>query len=232
VTGGAYLRWVSGCGAELWLQAADDGDVIGMNPHFDAHSSVRVRLSARVCRPGETALDGAFHGWADPQEDEPECGAYPFVFDSPDFARYAELDLPSVQTAHVVAFAHEIQAFESPEAFDRSQPEERKFASQFFIPSGLFQPGGGETDPPAALAVFAGHVLQADRRTNPATGRDFYWALVASHGGSYDVVADPSLLEEPPVVGGVIQGQFWLSGRLAGDWRPWRRGWLDRLRGR
>jgi hypothetical protein len=46
------------------------------------------------------------------------------------------------------------------------------------------------------------------------TGREFWWALVESYGGIYDVVIDAELVEDAPRVGGVVNGTFWLSGRV------------------
>ena len=87
-------------------------------------------------------------------------------------------------------------------------------ASQSFIPSGLFTPAGKSTVPPQARAIFAGHVLAADEKINVLTGRAFYWALVDTFGGAYDVVIDSNLLPGVPEIGGVISGSFWLSGRI------------------
>ncbi len=88
-----------------------------------------------------------------------------------------------------------------------------KFASQSFIPSGLFK-SPDDDSPPRAEAFFTGHVLEAERRTNALTEMDFIWCLVETLGGVFDVVIDPQLLPEVPRVGGVIQGSFWLSGRI------------------
>lgn len=49
---------------------------------------------------------------------------------------------------------------------------------------------------------------------NPATGASFHWAKVRTLGGEVDVVADPEVLNGSLVVGGVVNGSFWLSGRL------------------
>jgi hypothetical protein len=57
-------------------------------------------------------------------------------------------------------------------------------------------------------------VLAADEKINVLTGRAFYWALVDTFGGAYDVVIDSNLLPGVPEIGGVISGSFWLSGRI------------------
>jgi hypothetical protein len=210
-----YHRWSSPCGAELWFQVATNNEIIGINPHFSGESAVRVGLTGKLARPGEGTVDGAFHGWAQPEGDDPQSGCYPFVFDAPDFCCHEDVAIPSLANVQIAASAHEFSIFNSPEDYYASQTGEMKFASQLFIPSGLFSPSGENTDPPQAHAIFTGHILKAEYRTNEATGCRFLWAKVETLGGVYDVVADCELVKTAPVVGGVLSGAFWLSGRLA-----------------
>lgn len=214
VPDGRYLRWSSDCGAEIWLQLDDANNLIGMTPHFTGESRIRVGITSRIRRPEDTALVGAFHGWADPSGDDPESGMYPFVFDSPEFQRHFELTIPSIVPVQIAAFAHEISIFDSTDAYDASQLGEPRFASQSFIPSGMFSPDGDSTAPPQAYGIFSGHIVQAAKRQNELSGNSFYWALVESLGGLFDVVIGSELMQSEPRVGGVLTGSFWLSGRV------------------
>jgi hypothetical protein len=211
---GVYFRWSDPSGAEMWLQVNANDELIGMNPHYAGRSAVRVGLTARLPSAGPSELDGSFHGWADPAGDAPDTGCYPFVFDAPDYRLHDDLSLPAQQEVQIAAFAQEIAAFESVATYEASQTGDLKYASQSFIPSGLFAPAGDSTVPPQARAIFTGHVLAADEKINVLTGRAFYWALVEAFGGAYDVVIDSNLLSSVPAIGGVISGSFWLSGRI------------------
>jgi len=211
---GIYWRWSSECGAELWLQGNTDNELVGMTPFFSGNARVRVRLTARVARSGDTPLEGAFHGWADPDEEDPESGAFPFVFDAVDYSKYTAITLPSIVQAQIAAFAHEISVYPTLDAYKASQTGELKFASQSFIPSGLFSPEGGSTEPPGSTAIFTGHVAATETKINSLTGVKYYWARVDTLGGSFDVVIDPELCDTTPVAGGVLSGSFWLCGRL------------------
>ena len=104
------------------------------------------------------------------------------------------------------------------------------FPSRSFIPSGLITPGGDPVDPPEPHALFVGHVLEAEERRNSVTGTPFWWALVDTIGGTYDVVIDPQLLPQPTRAGNIVSRWFWLSGRLQTSAGP-KRGWLSRLTG-
>ncbi len=211
---GTYFRWVSASGAELWLQVDPERNFVGMNPHFTGPSRVRVKLVERLRREGETCLDGGFKGWADPDEAEPGGGAYPFVFDAPDFELHAGVLVPGVVQVQVAAFAHELEVHESPEAYDlASAAEPTRFASRSFVPAGLVQEVTG-SQTALAQAVITGHVLAAERKHNEYSGRSFWWCLVESYGGTFDLVADPELVTVEPKVGGVVSGAFWLSGRI------------------
>lgn len=212
---GTYVRWSPGEGIELWLQLDAEDDIIGINPHFTGSSLMRVGLTQRLSRADGSPLEGAFYAWANPVGDDPVAGDYPFVFDAPDYYLNSAIILPAIMNVQLSAFAHELQSYESDEAYDASQPEDIKFASESFIPSGMFTPDGGSVDPPQAHAIFTGHVLETSIVTNPVADNEFIWAKVRTLGGEVDVVADPVLLNGPIIKGGVVSGSFWLSGKLS-----------------
>jgi len=227
VRGGRYLRWAGASGEELWLQLDSGDDLIGMNPHFSGPARVRVGILERISRPGATQLDGGFDAWASPPSDDPTDGCYPFAFDLPDASVYSDLEFPSVAEAQIAAFAHEVSFFESEAAY-RSGRQGRLLAPKAFVPTGMFRRSNESSEAPAAEAVFTGQVVRASVLTNSLTRRPFYWALVDTFGGQYDVVIDPQLLSREPAAGGLLMGSFWLSGRLMSHSK--KKGWLGRLR--
>lgn len=210
---GTYIKWAPGEGIELWLQVAGDSDAVGFNPHFSGSSLTRVCLNKRIVRSEGNSLDGGFHAWANPEGEIPGSGDCPLVFDVPDFQLTAA-ELPAFVTIQLAAFAHELQSYDNDEAYYQSQSYEIKFASESFIPSGLFFPGGNAIEPPLAKAIFTGHVLETSLVTNPVTGVEFCWAKTKTVVGEIDVVADPALLNGILIKGGVLTGSFWLSGKL------------------
>jgi hypothetical protein len=118
-----------------------------------------------------------------------------------------------VTEVQLAAFAHELTVFPDSDAYaDASEGRELPHAAESFIPSGLFVTG--EEPEPAAEAFFTGTVLAARGRMNETTGDPFWWARVRTLGGEIEVVANPVLLSGPVSAGAVVQGSFWLSGRL------------------
>lgn len=226
---GAYFRWSSGQGAELWLQVDKRGSIVGVTPYFNGKSEMRVAVTAAVGRPDDTPMEGAVHGWADPQGDEPESGSYPFVFDLVDKAVYGNLDYPFVSGVRLSAFAHELSIYESEDSFDEAQQDDVKFAAESFIPSGLFSPDDETTEPPGSHAVFTGRILETQELTNSLTGGRYAWMRVRTLGGEIDVVSDLELIETTPVVGGIASGAFWLCGRILEPKIAAKSGFLGRL---
>lgn len=212
---GVYAVYTDNSGAELYIQFNAQNKFIGANPHFNGKSKRTVCLTNTVDRP-ESALDGAFYCWAAPSKvNNPESGIYPFVFDSPDFKTIGIIEFPSDFEIQLAAFAHELHVFDNEKEYENSQTTEMKFATQSFIPSGLFSPGEEkDPDPPQARGIFSGTIMEYERRRNHLTGEAFYWLLVDTLGGEADVVADLRFFEKEPQVGGVVKGHFWLSGRL------------------
>jgi hypothetical protein len=208
---GAYLCWRCSSGAELWLQLDREQRLVGMNPHFDGGARVRVGLTDALRRP-PLALDGAFEGVADPHDDSPTKGAHRIAFDCPNFRACDDVELPSMATVQVAAFAHDLRVFESVEDYEAAVAGTTSaLESQAYVPAGLLHPERGV---PPTLALIAGHIRRAERRVNSLSGRPFHWLSVRSAGGVLDVVVGPELLPEEPRFGGVLTGSFWVSGRL------------------
>jgi len=213
VQDGLYLRWRCPSGVELWVQANKAGDLIGMNPHFDARPTLVVGCIGRELRGNVTVLDGAFYAWASPDGDV-DNGAYPFVFDCPDFQRYDGLSLPSIQTARITAFARELDVHVSREAYYSTRGDGPRIPEKFFIPSGLFTPDCESTEIPSAHAIFTGRVLSSAELVNTLTGLPFVALEVETYGGTYGVVVDAGLVAQVPAPDSIISGSFWLSGRF------------------
>lgn len=215
VAGGTYLHWSDRSGAEMWIQVNRENELIGIAPHFAGPGRVRLRLVERIRREEDSTLDGAFLGWVQSPEDQSQGDGYPLAFDSPQFRKLDPLRLPAIAPVQIAAFAHELSVYPTVEAFDASQAEEVRFASQSFIPSGLFTPDGKRTDPAQSYAIFAGHVKASELKQNSFTDRPFYWALVESLDATFDVVIDPEMTDDVPPVGGVMVGSYYLSGLLS-----------------
>ncbi len=215
---GFYLVYTDSSGAEIYLQGNFDQELIGFNPHFAGKSRRRVGLTAIIERDS-SALDGGYHAWANPTDENVEIsGEYPFVFDVPDFRRSEINEFPKVEEIQLTAFAsNDFQVFAGEEDYQNSQESELKYASKMFVPVGLFDfesKNWDENNPPRPVGKFAGEIIEFELKTNELSGENFYWFLVETLGGETDVVVDPKYVPAEPKNGGIVSGTFWLSGRI------------------
>ncbi|MEO8073091.1 MAG: hypothetical protein ABI891_08370 [Acidobacteriota bacterium] len=213
---GFYLRFADSSGAEIYLQGNPDQELIGFNPHFDGESRRKVGLTKKIERDS-SELDGGFYAWADPRDADVEhSGEYPFVFDVPDF-RLAEIDdFPVVKEIQLTAFAsNDFKVFANEKEF-RADENWNNMATKSFMPSGLFLPDDEKTEiePPRPIGILTGEIKRFELKTNELSNENFYWFSVETLGGEIDVVADVKLVPIEPQIGGVISGQFWLSGKI------------------
>lgn len=215
VKNGSYVFYSDSSGAELWVQLDKNNSLIGMNPHFNGVSKRNVSITEEV-KPLETILDGAFQCWADPtNQSEPESGYYPFVFDLPNSKAIKNIKFPFYTTIQLSAFTQEIEIFKNEDNFYSSQQDEPKFASQSFLPLGLFN--NSEENQSGAYGMFAGFIKECELKQNTLTKNHFYHLLVDTLGGEVDVVLDNKLAITEPEKDDIIKGQFWLSGKLINE---------------
>jgi hypothetical protein len=212
VPGGDYYRWAPGGGAEVWVQVVGR-EWLGLTPHFVGRTALPTGILARVARPEDTPLEGCLHAWANPRDGGVEEGDYPFIFAVPDFRALDRVQLPLAAPVQVAAFAHDLDLYPSEDAYVAAlENEGLKLAPESFIPAGMFTEEGEAPEP---VAIITGRVQAAERRMNPAGG-SFWWMQVRTLGGEMDVVAEEELIVEPPTVGGIVTGEFYLSGRVTG----------------
>lgn len=224
---GYYHRLRSPAGSELWVhmqKAAQDAAApdpyvaVGITPFFAGEGRTPIRVRAMRQRPNDNLFEGAFYV---------ELGPTIALIDVVDFARFAGKPTPFMAIAQIVAFPHELLVFENEAAFQTAQADKNvKFTPRSFLASGLFVRDGGAggdiafLDPEAedfrapARAFLTGEVQKTERRHNAETGQDFTWALIGTAGGTFDLVADDNFLSSSLEPGMIVEGEFWLCGRL------------------
>lgn len=224
-----YLKmWSPVVGAEIWTQHLAVPEekkiyLIGCDPHYSGSGKTRVAITG-VMASESNPCDGAVAGWADPSElDNVESGCYPFSFHVPDFLIVQDsLQVGAITTFQIAAFAETLKCFLDEEQYEElAAPVAWHFDGEpVFVGSGSFFPAsrtsnGTTTCEHNPRAFFTGSVRLVETVHNSECGGHFYHMLVQTYGGCYDVVACPEAVDGVPVVGGVVQGNFWLSGRIA-----------------
>jgi len=216
---GFYLVYTDVSGAEIYLQGNSEQELIGFNPHFAGKSRRTVSLTKAIERDS-SELDGGFHAWANPPEGGTgESGDYPFVFDVPDFRTIETSEFPRAVEIQLTAFAsNDFKIFASEDDYQKAQESELKYASKMFVPSGLFafdeKDGSIDLSVVRPVGMFAGEIREFELKTNSLSGENFYALLIETLGGETDVVVDPKFVPYEPQIGGIVSGQFWLSGKV------------------
>ncbi len=215
---GFYLIYTDASGAEIYLQGNFKEELVGFNPHFAGKSRRTVGLTKAIERDS-SELDGGFHAWANPSDENVEIsGEYPFIFDVPNFRTVENSEFPQTVEIQLTAFAsNDFKIFENDDEYQKAQESELKYASKMFVPSGLFNfdsKNWDEKNPPRPVGMFAGEIKAFELKTNKLSGEKFYALLVETLGGDVDVVVDPKFVPQKPKIGGIVSGQFWLSGKV------------------
>ncbi|HEX8286947.1 MAG TPA: hypothetical protein VF556_03070 [Pyrinomonadaceae bacterium] len=216
--GGAYYIYRDKSGAEMYLQSNLQDELIGFNPHFAGKSRRTVRIT-RIIERDSSELDGGFYAWANPHKGLGESGDYPFVFDVPDFRANTNTELPRVCEIQLTAFAsNDFRIYADEQEYKDNQESELKYAAKSFVPSGLFTFDEADSSIDLStvrpICMLSGEVKEYELKINQLTNEKFYRFWIDTFGGEADVVADPKLITKEPQTGGIISGQFWLSGRL------------------
>jgi hypothetical protein len=222
---GEYRIWRSRSGAELWFHigAGQNGEteILGLTPFFEGQSQVKLKLTEAVHRPDDNPLEGAFYGWVSP--DETGEGDYPLVFDAVDFAARSATILPVIETVRIAGFAREVKAFATEADYFAANAAASgpRLAAKSFIPMGLFAAASAADDAaateamktPSSHALLTGRVLDHRSFTNETTDRPFHWMLVESLSATYDVLADPGIVQGEILPGATVEAVCWLFGR-------------------
>jgi len=208
------LRWTDPSGAELWIYVDDTGSMKSVQPHFSGGTRITMELQDLVERPDISPFDGGFVALTRTGGTNPNLGGgFPVIFDAPDFPDVKDAFLTASHDVELAAFAVELNAYESEEAFKEAQPEMKPLEVPSFIPAGLL--GLTQGSGPTAHALMVGHLLEWEEVTNELTGRRFYKVLMETPAGPVVLVIEPDLLPGPLEKGSVLQAGAWISGRIA-----------------
>jgi len=208
------LRWHDPSGAELWIYLDDSGTMKSVQPHFAGGPRIRLELQAIVERPEISPYDGGFLGLTQEGGSNPSLGGgFPMVFDAPDFPDVKDAFLTAKHDVELAGFAVELNVYSTEEEFREAQPDLKPLEIPAFLPAGMMAQMEGEQ--PTAHALMVGRALESERVTNELTGLAFFRIRMETPAGPLDLIADPSMADDLPGDGDILQAGAWLSGRIA-----------------
>jgi hypothetical protein len=210
---GKYVVWEPGEGVQLWVKVKNRV-VLGCSPYYRGEGTLKVEIQGFYTRPEDIAtIDGALLGNALPVD--AVHSSFPLIVDIPGFEATASRVAPrQTVTLQATAFAREMNCFADSATFSRWQRTQENAPDPESVQfPGLSVPSSSGIAP--AEARITARVLKARRLTNPITQQSFIVLVIAAPGGgTIDVVANPQVASGELLAGGIIQGDFLLSGSV------------------
>jgi len=216
---GYFLKWVSNTGAELWIHMDQNNDIIGFNPFYNGESNFSTGIIKKIDNEKYNDFEALLYAWANPKENDPEIGDYPFAFDCVNISIFEKIKLPCIKNIKLSAFAYNLEIYPNEEYYNIEQKKingEHHYASKSFIPSGTFSPNDDDNESFEIIpeAIFTGMILDYDEYKNELTGKKYFWIKTETYGGIIDVVADTKLVNSKLMVNGIISGVFYMCGKI------------------
>lgn len=238
--GGTYFRWSPNEGVELWARIKPEGDIGHLHPHYAGETRISVALVEKRAYEDQKDVmaDGFFVAYPNPQKgvgfvsehfnlqygDGTYSSYLPFVFDAPDFDRYADIQLPALVDVQITAFALNLCAFESEDYWiDRQiewdtsgEDDPYLWSGETFVPSTMLFKRANSDEFPKPTALMCATVLDTELITNQATGLEFSWARILTVAGEMDLVVSPEKINGYMLEDAVLVGESYLSGHILG----------------
>lgn len=192
-----YYVYTDSSMAQVWL-GTDDKGVLSFEPFFQGKAQRELYLDSIFPADNGTALISA-------RLSENREAAQPLMFSVPDGDTLKENQIGSTAQVLLAAFAEDVRLFADAEAYQQASVR-LNHPLPALRPAGQ---NGGE-----AYVLLTGTLTTVEKRLNEFGGRPFYHLTIATEGGDLEAVADVDLLADAPQAGRVIQGLFWLAGRV------------------
>lgn len=233
---GNYRVWRSQQGAELWFhlpqraaRQAEKGSTgsfedagsklrpSAVTPFHRGLSSCQIRIGRYLHVDRANPLEGSCLAWL------PASGLgsreQVIVLELAPYGLQPMRTPPHATTAQIVCFAHALWAWPDGAAYARETPSNRR------IQLGAFSPVTEADVPevkltyasaPITLGLATGHVRRVIRHMNPVTREPYYWLLLETKRGTFDVIANPSQISGDASEGHIVQVCGSFVARLAG----------------
>ena len=233
---GNYRVWRSTNGAELWFhypqrsprfadrKSAGGGAnspaslrPVSVTPFHRGLSSCPIKVGRYLTLERSNPLEGSCMAWLPPTG--PNSQEQVIVLELAPYGLQPQLPPPYQTTAQIVCFAHAVWAYPDSAAYSRATPAGRHIAIGAFNPvteADVPEVKLTYSSSPITLGLATGIVRRAIRNTNPETNEPYYWLLLETRRGTFDVVANPAQVSGDISEGNIAQVCGSFVARLAG----------------
>ena len=233
---GNYRVWRSPHGAELWFHypqrvvrpagkrqsdgTPDATPVLRPNsvtPFHRGLSSCTIKVGRYLTLDRANPLEGSCMAWL------PATGSgsreQVIVLELAPFGLHPLRTPPHSTTAQIVCFAHALWAYPDAASYSVHTPGNRRIHAGSFSPvteADVPEVKLTYSSSPITLGLATGIVRRAIRHANPETGEPYYWLLLETKRGTFDVVANPTSMSGDVSEGNIAQVCGSFVARLAG----------------
>ena len=232
---GSYRCWRSPQGAELWFhypdrpvprrpgaqpaqeQSQPGSRIIAVTPFHRGLSSCRIKVGRYLALDRANPLEGSCLAWL------PAAGEggreQVIVLELAPYGLQPLKPPPYATTAQIVCFAHAVWAYPNAQRYSAETPSNRRINMGAFAPvteADVPEVKLSYRHSPVTLGLVTGTVKRSIRHLNPATNSPYYWLLLETKRGSFDVIANPSQVSGDISEGHVAQVCGSFLARLAG----------------
>lgn len=233
---GNYRLWRSQQGAELWFhfpqraarmaekssaagtpQATPASRPIAVTPFHRGLSSCPIRIARYLSIDRANPLEGSCMAWLPPSA--PGDREQVIVLELAPYGLQPLRTPPHATTAQIVCFSHALWAHADAAAYDRATPAGRRIQAGTFRPvveAEVPEVALSYTSSPMTLGLVTGTVRRTIRHLNPVTREPYYWLLLETRRGAFDVVANPTQMSGDASEGSIVQVCGSFVARLAG----------------
>lgn len=231
---GNYRVWRSQQGAELWFhypqrtlrERLTAGDMppkpasprpVAVTPFHRGLSSLPIKIGRYLSVDRVNPLEGSCMAWLPP----PASGGQEqvIVLELAPYGLHSLRSPPYTTTAQIVCFTHAVWAFRDAAAYSRETPSNRRIQAGSISPvteADVPEVKLNYRQSPITLGLATGTVRRAIRHINPETREPYYWMLLETKRGAFDVVANPSHVQGDISEGNIAQVCGSFLARLAG----------------
>ncbi|KLT72923.1 hypothetical protein PL75_05350 [Neisseria arctica] len=191
-----YYVYTDSSMAQLWL-GADDKGIVSFEPFFQGKMQRCLYLDSIYPAENGTALISAW-----PSETAQQGN---IVFSVPDGDALNENQIGKAAQVLLAAFAEDVRVFADDQTYQSASGKLNHLVGSWR----QAEQNGGE-----AYILLTGVVESVEKWLNEFGGKPFYHLVLEVENGLLDAVADTALLEVEPRKGNIVQGLFWLGGRV------------------
>ncbi|MGE0627780.1 MAG: hypothetical protein AB7O43_08125 [Hyphomicrobiaceae bacterium] len=166
--------------------------ITAATPFHRGLSDCTLRIKRYLAVDRDNPLEGSCQALLPPAADG--MNEQPLIVELAPFGLHPPHRLPHKVKAQVLCCAHAVWAFESSARYLDGTPRYRRIAtgsvtpvSEADVPDVPFTYHGS----PMTLGLATGVIKRSFRHMNPATGMPYYWMLLETSHGAFDVVANP-----------------------------------------